>query len=28
VPFGVETIQITVQVDGKIWNLTLDFRSN
>jgi hypothetical protein len=27
VPPGVETYQVTVQVDGKIWNLTLDFRN-
>jgi hypothetical protein len=28
VPLGVETIEVNVQVDGKIWNLTLDFRNN
>jgi hypothetical protein len=27
-PFGLETIQVSVQIDGKLWNLTLDFRSN
>jgi hypothetical protein len=27
VPPGVETYQVKVQVDGKIWNLTLDFRN-
>ena len=30
VPLGMETFQVTVQVqvDGKVWNLTLDFRNN
>jgi hypothetical protein len=28
VPLGIETFQVIVQVDGKIWNLTLDFRNN
>jgi len=28
VPLGVETIEVNVQVDGKVWKLTLDFRNN
>jgi hypothetical protein len=28
VPLGVETIEVNVQVDGRIWKLTLDFRNN
>jgi len=28
VPLGVETIEVNVQIDGRIWKLTLDFRNN
>jgi hypothetical protein len=28
VPLDIEFFQVTVQVDGKIWNLNLDFRNN
>ena len=28
VPQGVALIQVTVEVDGKTWKLSLDFRSN